>query len=121
MPPRNTQEGFKERNQHLGHTWSNLEPDEKDIFNKRMFFTLGYLACGWAIPPTEPNSTPLTDDEQELYLPIFKRLVDMDKVARDLGHGKFGPHLPTARQNKGIEEIERIENEVKSSCRALIS
>ncbi|KAH9814954.1 hypothetical protein DFH28DRAFT_287338 [Melampsora americana] len=113
MPPRNTQEGFKERNQYLGTTWTNLEPEEKDIFNGRMFFSLGYLASGWDQPPVEPGTVPLDAHDADKYLPIFKRLVNLDKVARDLGQAKFGPHLPTTRQNKGIEEVERIEHEVK--------
>jgi hypothetical protein len=112
VPARNTQDGFKERNQHLGNTWTNLEPDEKDIFNERLFFPLGYLASGWEQPPAEPNTIPLDDKEKIKYLPIFKRLVDLDKVTCDLGQHKFGPHLPTARQNKGIEAIEHIEHEV---------
>ena len=105
MPPRNTQEGFKERNQHLGNTWTNLEPDEKDIFNARIFFFLGYVACGWDHPPVEPETVTLNTQETDTYLPIFKRLVNLEKVARDLGQAKFGPHHPTARQNKGVEEI----------------
>lgn len=113
MPSRNESQGFDERNKILGHAWSSLEPDEKDIFKERYFFTLGYIASGWPQPPVEPGSEPLTPEEIEHFLPIYKQLVNLEKVARDLGKSKFGPHLPTARQNKGIAEVERIDHEVR--------
>lgn len=112
MPPRNQSTGFKERNKHLGERWSSYDFHEKDIFHERIFFPLGYVACGWELPPAEPQSDALTTHEIETYLPTYKQLVDIDKVARDLGQGKFGPHLPTARQNKGISEVERIDHVV---------
>lgn len=112
MPPRNQSEGFNERNQHLGDHWSNLVSTHKDIYNEAIFYTLGYLACGWELPPQEPGAVILTDDEISKYLPIFKEIVNLEKVARDLGKGKFSPDLATSNQNKGVQEIQRIDNEV---------
>ncbi|KAH9808497.1 hypothetical protein DFH28DRAFT_935861 [Melampsora americana] len=112
MPSRNTQDGFTERNQHLGQTWTNFEPNEKYISAMSIFFPLGYLPSGWGQPPAEPNTLPLDDKEKVKYVLISKQLVDLDKVTRDLGQDKFGPHLPTAWQYKGIEAIEHIGHKV---------
>ncbi|KAH9814862.1 hypothetical protein DFH28DRAFT_1126795 [Melampsora americana] len=97
VPPRITQEGSKECSQHLGNTWSLLEPNEKEIFEKQMFFPGYDLAFEWAQPPTEHGIASLNLEAQEIYLPIFKKLVHMNMVAKDLGQAKCGPHLPTAR------------------------
>jgi hypothetical protein len=75
-----------------------------------MFYKLGKIACGPAIP--EQVESQLTDEQVTQYLPIFKQNVNLEKVAKDLGQGKFGPDLPTNNQNKGIKEIDRIDNEV---------
>lgn len=112
MPPRNQSDGFTERNQHLGGHWSDLNPTHKDIYHEDIFYQLGYLACGWQLPPQEPGVVPLTDEAISKYLPIFKEIVNLEKVARDLGKGKFSPDLATANQNKGIQEVQRIDNEV---------
>lgn len=107
MPARNQSEGFQDRNQHLGTYWTSLDSDHKDLYHEDIFYALGYLACGWELPP----AMSLTEDERSKYLPIFKESVNLDKLAYDLGKGKFGPHLVTSNQNKGVKEIERIDNE----------
>ncbi|KAH9808458.1 hypothetical protein DFH28DRAFT_909526, partial [Melampsora americana] len=114
VPPRNQSSGFEERNRHLGQTWSSYNFDEKHVFNDQLFFLLGYLACGWDVPPAKPTTKALSTEDIEKYLPIYKRLVDTFKVAKDLGQGKFGPHLPTARQNKGISEVQNIDHQVRT-------
>lgn len=112
MPPRNQSDGFSDRNQHLGSYWKNLGSDEKDIYNNDVFYLLGYLASGWELPSQESGEMQLSEEEIAEYLPIFKKNVNLDKVARDLGKGKFGPDLATANQNKGIQAIEQIDNDV---------
>lgn len=119
MPPRNQSEGFGNRNQHLGHFWTDLSSDCKDIYNEDIFYKLGNLACGRPLPD-EAGSATLTGEEITKYLPIFKENINLDRVAKDLGKGKFGPDLPTKNQNKGIKEIDRIDNDV-SCCLSFYS
>jgi hypothetical protein len=112
VPPRNQSEGFSDCNQHLGNFWTNLTPDIKDIYDEDRFYTLGKMACGPSIPPQKDEKQSLTDEEITHYLPIFKENVNLAKVEKDLGRGKFGPDIPTANQNKGIKEVDRIDNDV---------
>ncbi|KAH9810700.1 hypothetical protein DFH28DRAFT_932545 [Melampsora americana] len=102
MAAQNTPEGFKNLNQYLGSTWTNLKPEKKTY------------SIGWEQPLREPETGSLKTDEQDIYLPIFKQLVDLDKIAQDLGLAKFGSHLPTARQNKSREEVEHIDHELQT-------
>ncbi|KAH9820642.1 hypothetical protein DFH28DRAFT_884563, partial [Melampsora americana] len=88
-----------ERNKRVGNGWTELNQDEQSVFGTRIMLALAGipdLAADHGIEDGEedtkgdqvisvPEVTKLTSDEEELYRPIYKRLVDHDVLVSKLG------------------------------------
>ncbi|EGG03005.1 uncharacterized protein MELLADRAFT_65964 [Melampsora larici-populina 98AG31] len=109
VPGKAVSDGFAERNTTVGTTWSTYNKDEQAVFTPRLFeplciatseaYALTQTPLGIPAAPSldeeVPNTatssipaqtglTPLSKDELEQYVPIFKRLVNLRKVSLDL-------------------------------------
>lgn len=97
------------RNVIVGEGWSNLDADEKAVFEAPLFFALAGLpdysemhnGCVQNRSQNQATSATnsigltihkLNDREEERYRPIFERLVDMERV--------------TARQGEAFDEAD---------------
>lgn len=118
MPAKGTSEGFKPRNITVGKTWSSYTEDEKKIFSPEYFERLVLAIHGAFVLTANPASLPeqvtapanpttfnhglqpLTTEEQDLYIPIFKRLVNTNKVLGDVKHGRLCRHSGKSKSNK---------------------
>lgn len=133
VPPKGQSTGFKDRNRHVGHTWSSYNQDEHYIFSPKIFEQLCEKSvetqnailsnpaeppnCS-ALQPTTVNSTkdnqPLSPDQLTKYMPIFLRLVNLKTVARDFKHGRLcrksgkSQHLELVAR----EELKKIVKQV---------
>ncbi|EGG04755.1 uncharacterized protein MELLADRAFT_88494 [Melampsora larici-populina 98AG31] len=88
-----------ERNKRVGHGWSELNPDERGVFGTRIMLALAGIpdfAAEHDIEDGEedtdgdkviavPEVTKLTSDEEELYRPLYEKLVDHDVLVSKLG------------------------------------
>ncbi|EGG07280.1 uncharacterized protein MELLADRAFT_85639 [Melampsora larici-populina 98AG31] len=127
MPPKGVSEGFSERNKIVGSTWSTYVDEEQDVFTPRLFERLcvatseayaltttplgisASVAVQEATPDTRPSDLePLTQEELETYVPIFERLVNLQKVLRDLHQGRLWRHSGKST-NRSSELLMRRE------------
>ncbi|EGG06880.1 uncharacterized protein MELLADRAFT_86318 [Melampsora larici-populina 98AG31] len=97
MPPRgspNSSELLTIRNQANSKAYQALKDEELDVFTAEIFFSLGgYPDYSSIVIPEDnvhgdseilvPEVPKLAPEEEELYRPIYNRLVDQDKVTRD--------------------------------------
>ncbi|EGG08111.1 uncharacterized protein MELLADRAFT_85135 [Melampsora larici-populina 98AG31] len=104
MPPKGTSRGFGNRNVIVGNTWSDYTKDQKTVFSPIYFERLS-KACLPTSTSTQINTNnqpdhqsavppedPLTDEELEKYVPIFKELANLTSIARDFKHGYLSRH-----------------------------
>ncbi|KAH9818793.1 hypothetical protein DFH28DRAFT_888051 [Melampsora americana] len=98
MPVRgdpNASEILTYRNQSNAKTYQGLDDDEYDVFTSKVFYALGGYPDYSAISVTEdsnvfgdsstlvPEVPKLSPEDELRYRPIYERLVDQKKVARD--------------------------------------
>ncbi|EGF98555.1 uncharacterized protein MELLADRAFT_113456 [Melampsora larici-populina 98AG31] len=133
MPPKGVAEGFTERNQIVGHTWSAYEEDEQAIFTPRLFEPLCVATheayaltqtpsqldtTSTSQPPQpqpdvgQPGVAKITKEELEKYVPIFQRLVNLNKVSHDMHDGRLWRHSGKKRtqslENLLMHEIGKV-------------
>ncbi|KAH9815794.1 hypothetical protein DFH28DRAFT_1082086 [Melampsora americana] len=131
MPPKGVSTGFKERNAIVGSTWSTYEEEEQEVFTPCLFERLCVATSkAYALtrqplgitpslsleeattqattqPPASPLE-PLSQDELDKYVPVFQRLVDLQKVSRDLYQGRLWRHSGRAK-SQSMEKLMNLE------------
>ncbi|EGG08245.1 uncharacterized protein MELLADRAFT_105257 [Melampsora larici-populina 98AG31] len=127
MPPKGVSQGFRERNEIVGSTWSTYVDEEQEVFTPRLFERLCVATSeAYALTKTPlgiPSSVavqeaptnactsglePLTPEELETYVPVFERLVDKQKVSRDLHQGQLWRHS-SKTTNRTTEHLMKLE------------
>lgn len=124
VPTKGTSEGFEDRNVVVGQTWSTYTEDQQMVFSPKYFKRLAQVSQqslaaftstitrdsedGLFVPP----ETPLNDEELNRYLPIFKNLVNLSKLARDFKDG----HIVRHSGNKSTQE-KVMKGEIKKVVR----
>ncbi|EGF97543.1 uncharacterized protein MELLADRAFT_85090 [Melampsora larici-populina 98AG31] len=120
LPEKADSTGWASRNRKVADLWKALSDDEKDVFQNPYFFALANLPDLSNLPaenddsniedkdnPTfthidgstvAPQVHPLTKAEKSKYEPIFKRLVDVEKL--HICHGKPEPTQSIATLQK---------------------
>lgn len=81
VPPRGCPVGWDERNTHLGNVWSGLSKDEKSVFSAAVFQYFSKIPC--QVEEDDDNDEEemeLTPYEIELYEPLYRALVNQEKV-----------------------------------------
>lgn len=118
-----------ERNRRNGERWRALSKDEVAVFEPTIFYAL----AGVPNPLLDSETTEdgvvdnqedggdsfvpipavhkLTVEEDELYRPIYERIVDLKKVENQLGQPSTGPSK-SQLQRKSKAAIERIAHQV---------
>lgn len=138
VPRKGVSEGFSNRNATVGTTWSTYTEDERLVFTPQLFerlcvatseaYALTQTPRGIAstqplegssvtnIPTSTPLTIPLTNEELDRYVPIFKRLVNLRKVAGDLHEGRLWRHsgkmIDKSRENLMKLEISKVVRQV---------
>ncbi|EGG00226.1 uncharacterized protein MELLADRAFT_67924 [Melampsora larici-populina 98AG31] len=123
MPPKGQSVGFKERNQIVGQTWSNFSDEEKHISSPTVFEKIIQEVTREVqlteLPIAPPNdldtSKNLTAEEKAIFIPVFKRLVNMKPIKRDFKHGRLCRHSGKAHllEKVGIEEINKVVEQLR--------
>ncbi|EGF97516.1 uncharacterized protein MELLADRAFT_114273 [Melampsora larici-populina 98AG31] len=90
MPPKGVSIGFKERNAIVGSTWSNYEKEEQEVFTPQLF------------------ERPLSQEDLDKYVPVFKRLVNITKVSHDLYQGRLWRHSGKSK-SRSLEKMMTLE------------
>ncbi|EGG08445.1 uncharacterized protein MELLADRAFT_115959 [Melampsora larici-populina 98AG31] len=136
MPLRGAEEGgvvLGDRNRKNGARWRALSEDEVAVFDPIIFYALAGVPNplldletiedrvddnqeedGDTFVPI-PAVHKLTVEEDELYRPIYERLVDLKKVENQLGKPSTGPSK-SQLQRKSKTAIKRISHQL--SCEA---
>ncbi|EGG06710.1 uncharacterized protein MELLADRAFT_63183 [Melampsora larici-populina 98AG31] len=139
MPLKGQEEGgviLGERNRKNGKRWRALTEDELAMFDPTIFYALAGMPNPLLDLETDENEKDhdqgqqeeggdsfvpvptvhkLTVEEDELYRPIYERLVDVKKVENELGKPPTGPSN-SQLQRKSKTAIERIAHQL--SCEA---
>ncbi|KAH9807084.1 hypothetical protein DFH28DRAFT_939441 [Melampsora americana] len=107
MPAKGVSDGFGVCKGIVGHTWSTYQEDEQKVFSPELFdeaYALSQTPRGIPslashdvseVPPvqaTKSNCKPLSEEELTMYIPTFKRLVNLEKVSGDLHEGRLWRH-----------------------------
>lgn len=117
MPAKGVSDGFEARNKLVGNAWSAYDEDERRIFSPMFFerlvlasyeaFALTENPASFPIPANTASTpagsaqlTPLTTEESGTLIPIFKRLVNMNKVMADVKHGRLCRQSGRSKLNK---------------------
>ncbi|EGG07946.1 uncharacterized protein MELLADRAFT_62253 [Melampsora larici-populina 98AG31] len=128
IPAKGVSEGFGERNTVVGNTWSTYLEDEQKVFSPELFERLcvttseayALTQTPRGIPsvadqdtskaPAQPKSSfkPLSNEEVTTYVPIFKRLVNLNKVSGDLHEGRLWRHSAKFRC-RSREQLMKLE------------
>ncbi|EGG01061.1 uncharacterized protein MELLADRAFT_92813 [Melampsora larici-populina 98AG31] len=133
MPGKAVSDGFGEQNTTVGTTWSTYNKDKQAVFTPRLFeplciatseaYSLTQTPMGIpAAPllkeeaptavtsstPSQPGLTPLSKEELEQYVPIFKRLVNLHKVSLDIHEGRLWRHCGKSK-NQSLEKLRMHE------------
>ncbi|EGG09726.1 uncharacterized protein MELLADRAFT_95186 [Melampsora larici-populina 98AG31] len=136
VPESGDSEGWTRRNKKVSDLWKKLSKDEKDVFRDPYFFALAKLPNLSTLPmditkPAEdggdtslqhlnesmpaPTVHKLTDEQKTKYMPLFEKLVDVEKL--HLCHGKPSPSTPVATiQQKSLVELRKAHHTVRSIC-----
>lgn len=113
MPIPKQSDGFDEHNQN-GRLWSKLQEEEQDIFQPGRFEQLAIAHFPQFGPSVDPDNTP-SPDEIAQYLPLFQRLVNLDKVEQNLENGALGKTVAKSAavvEKQGREEVGKIAVQV---------
>ncbi|EGF96902.1 uncharacterized protein MELLADRAFT_92090 [Melampsora larici-populina 98AG31] len=126
MSPKGVSEGFRERNSIVGSTWSTYIDEEQEIFMPRLFERLcvatseayAMTQTPLGIPssnavqetagPSKNGLEPLTQDKITKYVPVFERLVNLQKVSQDLHQGRLWRHSGKSN-NRSSEQLMKQE------------
>ena len=117
MPAKGVSEGFAERNKLHGGGWSNLDDDEKLVFSETYFYALANIPK----PKFDDIDGEDNDDEAEDVFdevkfvelkPIYKRLVDEDKVREDFGDVTGQPSKPLMKT--ALKMIKNVASDVSN-------
>lgn len=130
MPAPRQPEGFDEHNQN-GRKWSQLPDPEQLVFQPKFFAQLA-LACFPEVgSPADADMTATADAEEKATpeeiaesLPIFQRLVNLNKVEAHLKNGSLGKSITKSIaviESKGREEIGKVASQVRINCTQLRS
>lgn len=121
MPQRRIKTGFKEHNEGVGSSWSNLTELNQQLFHPPLFTRLCHAVVPSAPvipPPTSENNSLNPIDITELTAHFNKAItdgiVDIAKitkhVAREcLGQGKKNVH----HEKQGRKEIDKVATQVE--------
>ncbi|PLW53125.1 hypothetical protein PCANC_11340 [Puccinia coronata f. sp. avenae] len=97
-------EGWDERNGHLGEAWASLSPNEKAVFSPPIFACLSKIPYRISDEEDDENEEiNLTEEEKELYEPLYKNLVNHKKVALLISKGSDS----TTTQSSIFKQAER--------------
>ena len=115
MPAKGVSEGFAERNKLHGGGWSNLDDDEKLVFSETYFFALANVQKEKVddIDGEDDDDEPEDAFDEAKFLelkPIYKRLVDEDKVKEDFGDVTGQPSKP--QMKKALKMIKNVVSDV---------
>ncbi|EGF99402.1 uncharacterized protein MELLADRAFT_68615 [Melampsora larici-populina 98AG31] len=123
MPQKGVSEGFRQRNQIVGLMWSTYTESQQEVFTPRLFehlcvatskayaLTQTLLGISPSLAIQEPSKDipksglePLTQQELKIHVPVFKGLVNVQKVARDLHQGRLWRHSGNST-NRSSEQL----------------
>ncbi|PLW26958.1 hypothetical protein PCASD_23616 [Puccinia coronata f. sp. avenae] len=97
-------EGWDERNGHLGEAWASLSPNEKAVFSPPIFACLSKIPYRISDEEDDENEEiDLTEEEKELYEPLYENLVNHEKVALLISKGSDS----TTSQSSIFKQAER--------------
>ncbi|KAA1086233.1 hypothetical protein PGTUg99_010733 [Puccinia graminis f. sp. tritici] len=82
VPPKGCSVGWEERNIHLGKTWNKLSAEEKAVFSPRIFEFFSEIPCHHDLEEEEEeeDQEELTDEEKDMYRPLYEKLVNHEKI-----------------------------------------
>ncbi|KAH9809137.1 hypothetical protein DFH28DRAFT_1134331 [Melampsora americana] len=135
LPARASREEWATRNKKLAQIWKALTDDERTIFKDPYFFALANLPDlsyferedaededgeDLSMDHIEASASPpkvhqLSDTDRSKYMPIFRKLVDVDKL-----HACHGRPEPTASvetlQKKSLSELRKAHHDFSVVC-----
>lgn len=128
VPRRNTTQGFASRNRAVGKSWTTLHKKHKAIFHPPLFKRLAHAvseAQYLPTPPTEHETSevdafnakdkdPCNPADLTPYIPIFKELVNMEKVNQHIDRGCLGEQRGMNVEKKGRTEVSKVVDQVNS-------
>lgn len=119
MPKRRTAAGFPKRNRLVGHSWTALQDQQKDIFHPPLFSRLAHeiVPDAPSLPPPLDNNDPRNPIDITPYIPVFEEVVDINKIAKHIARECLGK-TNIDYEKKGRAEISRIVRQVSQfgSC-----
>lgn len=128
VPPKGASDGFPDRSITVGHTWSAFTPDQQTVFSPKYFERLAQASQESLAASTTNNNTNITEetpiptedalsnDKLDKYLPIFKELVNLSKLAQDFkdGHLVRQSGKPSTSKKVMRGEISKIVRQVSA-------
>lgn len=117
VPAKGISDGFQARNIIVGNAWSSYDDDERKIFSPAFFERLAVASHDAFALTKNPGSLPgpenvtatpagltqlipLTTEEVEKLMPVFKRRVNINKVMADIRHGRLCRHSGRSKSKK---------------------
>ncbi|EGG04659.1 uncharacterized protein MELLADRAFT_88701 [Melampsora larici-populina 98AG31] len=135
LPERATRDDWVTRNKKLAKVWKGFTDDEKTVFKDPYFFALANLpdlsyferedaededAEDLSMDHLDASSTApkvhqLSEDDRTKYMPIFKELVDVEKLL--VCHGRQDPTSSVATlQKKSLSEVQKAHHDFSVVC-----
>ena len=118
VPPKGTSEGWDERNIQLGKSWASLSKDEKDVFSARIFQHFSKIPCIFEDDEDlteDEEESRVTPEEEEIYSPLYKKLVNDEKVKALLENESENPGQKCSQEpKKALKNILKLNSEVSS-------
>lgn len=114
-----------DHNRANGKRWKDLSDDQRAVFDPNMFHALAGVPNPLAASDSDeddeseegdsfipvPKVRTLTVEEEQLYRPIYKDLVDIKKVEEELGKPASGPSSASLQRKSSIV-IEKVAHDV---------
>ncbi|KAH9823184.1 hypothetical protein DFH28DRAFT_1018066 [Melampsora americana] len=135
LPARANREEWVTRNKKLAEMWKGFTDDEKTVFKDPYFFALANLpdlsyferddteredADDLSMDHLDASTSPprvhqLSEADRAKYMPIFQKLVDIDKL--HLCHGRPEPTSSVATlQKKSLSELRKAHHDLSVVC-----
>ncbi|KAI7963865.1 hypothetical protein MJO29_004292 [Puccinia striiformis f. sp. tritici] len=115
VPPKGCSEGWEEHNVILGEAYDDLSKVEKEVFGPKIFQFFSKIPCYFEDPEGEDDgdkTVKLTHKEDDCYQPLYKKLVNKEKIKFVLSQGTVTHNKTSNAFKKASSHFRRLNSEL---------
>ncbi|POV99948.1 hypothetical protein PSTT_13451 [Puccinia striiformis] len=115
VPPKGCSDGWDERNTIMGEQWAELLDNEREVFSVKIFQYFSKIPCYFQdeeAEDEEDKTTSISQEQEQLYRLLYKRLVNVGKVESIISQGTVSHNKTGVASKQASTNLQRINSEL---------